>query len=111
MRMSKVLKEAQDMVKITPKALALEIADLLNWYKAGGKINEHDRYLLGIAYSEFWADENDNYDNALIVASEKCNIVRKFLGLPDDFGYRVDGLFIGKDRFAEGWNYGNNKHS
>lgn len=77
MRISKLLKIVEPLKE--RNALSLEISDILKDFNEGKKLNDEEKTLLGLAYSEFIS--RDDSMNELAVAEEKRQVLLKELGL------------------------------
>jgi hypothetical protein len=94
MRTSKGLQLAKELLKanMSTDLLALEIYDLLNLHQSGEKLEAKDKFILGLAYSEFYADGSDDQD--YWTASEKRAQYLQYLGIDaKTFGEKVQSLF------------------
>ena len=79
MRMSTMIRNIEKLADYGVEALALEIHDLLNKYQDGYGLNELETLILGLGYSEFLAEGNDDMD--YVNASSKRHIILKSLGI------------------------------
>ncbi len=78
--MKKALKEVKKIKNIHGEALTLHIVDIYNKHDVGEEITATERVMIGLVYSEFITDDNDNdYEMALYVASKKAEVLREIL--------------------------------
>ena len=93
MKLLNALKEVKKLKNIGgEKAIAIAALDELQEYSnnlekngysaAQKKLTNRKRVLLGIAFSEFFA--NDNTDDSLFVASEKAGVLRKAIEVDEN---------------------------
>ena len=79
MRMSTMIRNIEKISSYGADALALEIHDLLDKYQRGYGLNELETLTLGLGYSEFYAEGNDDMD--YVNAESKRQIILKAIGI------------------------------
>ena len=99
MRTSKGLQLAMRLLggHKNAKMIAMEAADLLKLREDGAKLKEEDIFILGLVYSEFFADGND--DQAYTLASTKRDEYLKLLGIEYKDIYNETEKIYGRNNF------------
>ncbi len=97
MRFSQGLQLAQRLMNVGMEAVALEIVDLLDMRDHGYKLQDKDRFVLGLLYYEFFAtsDNDISYD----VAREKRNKYLELLQINFKDLYNTVEKLLGRNNF------------